>query len=178
MRGPFQHLLLLALLASGTAALAEAPAEWHRSSSPNGVFSVETPCTPDEVAALKDYVPDHPPAPVAAIYADTQTRVVCIKDDSSFLVSTLLRPRLATESGSLFDFFVQQLSRQPGAPEPKVTKLSGRRATVNRQVSGELVGESGIVEVNAERVILYNLVSPVSQKEALRNFRQSIEALP
>jgi hypothetical protein len=166
------------VLAIGAPCSAQEGPDWLRVAAPNNGFTAETPCSTAEIDALKEFVPQGLSPQISAIYSDFSSRIVCLKDGQSFLVSVLSRPEYVTPGKTLFDFFANQLGTTTPDGRPAVTEISGRRALVNNQTAEGIFAESGIIEVGRDRVVLYNVVVRPSQagsnNSSIGRFRESI----
>jgi hypothetical protein len=152
--------------------------DWLRVAAPNNGFTAETPCSTSEIDALREFVPQGLTPQMSAVYSDFSSRIVCMKDGQSFLVSVLSRPEYVTPGKTLFDFFVTQLGTATPDGRPAVTEISGRRALINNQTAEGIFAESGIIEAGRDRVVLYNVgVRPSqagSNNSSIGRFRESI----
>jgi hypothetical protein len=165
-------------LVIGAPCSAQHEASWSRVAPPNHGFTVETPCSISEVDALKEYVPSGLGQEMSAVLADYPSRIVCVKDGTTFLVSIVSLPELVPPGKTLFDYIVSQLGATTPDGRPAISEISGRRAWINNQKADDVVAETGIIEASRDRVILYNvgalLLQGSSDSLSFGRFRDSI----
>lgn len=151
---------------------------WARAASPDGAFSVETPCSAAEVAASAAL----PDGIAAAATLDARARVLCIKDTMLFVASIVEERALPADGPALFDAALAQVRADKTAEgHPTITTVDGRRALMNRQTKGGEVARTGFVEVSRSRIVLLiagvrfgSSLSAVGQDDVLDRFTRSI----
>jgi hypothetical protein len=135
---------------------------WTPAHSPNGLFSVETPCSLSEVAALKGM----PGSALPGGNSDPDTRVLCKQGDVLFFAGEIDGGSLPPGTSSLFDLISTQAANDKTAEgTPKVTTIDGRRAWINRQEEDGALAQTGFVEVGRTKIIL--LLAGVQGKVSL-----------
>lgn len=163
---------------AGPPASARADGEdaWVLVSAPNGAFSIETPCSESEVAALQGV----PGSAVPNVEIVPQSRVICRKGPLIFLAG-VVEPRDYPASGpSLFDLIVEAVAQAPAVEgKPTTTTIGGRRAFVNREERDGVLAQTGFIELGRAKAIMLVAgfddasVSVAAQGEAIDHFYAS-----
>ena len=131
-------------------ALAQREAQWTSAAAPNGHFTVDTPCTAPEIAALRRA----PAGLMAGVDLAPEARVLCSKGPWIFVAGEVNVEGVPAGS-SFFDILVQQAAADPTAEgRPTQTTMHGRRAFVNRQEQAGVIAQTGFVEIGRTRIIL------------------------
>ena len=138
----------LALAVPGVAAPEIA---WSRATSPDHAFSVETPCSAEEIDRAKGL----PPEIGDGITLPQASRVVCEKDGFLLVAGVVEEPALPKDGSSLFDQFTKSAGSDSTLEgKPRVATINGHRAWLNRQQQGDVVAQTGVIEVSRSTVIL------------------------
>ena len=153
------------------------PPPWGRSASPDGIFSVETPCTPAELEKLRD-APESDAAGGVAI--KRESRVLCMKD-GTFIAAW--DQTIGRTDKTAFDFLTSSNSGdQPAATKSSFTKINGHRAQVNREITESHTAQSVLVEVSETKLIFLMIgflpaskASVSEQSEMIDRFTSSLK---
>ncbi|WP_447725412.1 hypothetical protein [Sphingomonas koreensis] len=139
----------LVLAAPVGAATAADEAAWSRVIPPNGAFSIETPCKPVEISALR-VVPD------AALPINNYapgSRILCRKGGMVFMAGVVNTTDLPA-GVSAYDVITEKVAKAGNVEgKPTLTTIGGRRALINRQVRNGLVGQTGFIEISPIKII-------------------------
>lgn len=139
----------IGLLAAAPAGAATGEAAWSRVRPINGAYSVETPCTPVEVSALR-IVPD------ARLPIDNYaqgSRILCRKGGMVFMAGIVNTTDLPA-GVSAYDWISEKVAKA-GTSEgkPTATTIGGRRALINRAERNGVVGQTGFIEISPIKII-------------------------
>lgn len=150
--------LCLMLAGSSTVAAAEAaPAwTWLRAESGNGAYSVEVPCTNEEVALHTAMLTrSNARVPVAEREERAAATVACRRGGAVFSVQ-LVTPRDLQPSEPAYDQIVNQVRASLPIAGLDVNEAmhDGRRMLTSRQQSGGTIGKTGIIEVSDRSYLL------------------------
>jgi hypothetical protein len=171
----------LALAVPAQGAVAGAGEAWTVAVSPDGVFSVETPCTASEVAGM-DYMPEDT---LPGVTLDKKTRVICFKGGMMYL-GVVLKVGTPPKGESMFDALVESVANSNDVKgSPKQATIGGRRALVNR--AGDdgdgIVAQTGFVELNPREILFLfsggegKSVSVADQAKAIDRFFGSAKVI-
>ena len=169
----------LVLAAPVGAATAADEAAWNRVRPINGAFSVETPCAPVEVSALRA-VPDV--ALPIGNYAQG-SRILCRKGGMVFMAGIVNTPDLPA-GVSAYDWISEKVAKAGKVEgKPTATTIGGRRALINRAERNGIVGQTGFVEISPIKIITMVAgaegagASAEASRKAVDRFWASIEVV-
>lgn len=141
--------LALTLAAPSGALAAAAELVWGRAVAPNGDFSIETVCTEPEIAASANM-----PNPLKLTFVP-QSRVVCAKEGLLLMAASWEMAKLPAGGGTLYDVLWAQIeSTSEGEARPVQTTINGRRAITNRAKDGDVLAQTGFIEIGPKRLIV------------------------
>jgi len=125
---------------------------WLRTASPDGAFSVETPCSAEEVDRGRALPVD---IVGRGINLPVSRRVICPSRNIVLVAGVVEEPRLPKNGPSLFDGLLMAGKDNPKGNKgtPTITTISGHRAWLNRAQEGGEVAQVGYVEIGHARMI-------------------------
>ena len=176
----FGLVALAATLATPSPAMAQVPAgTWSRAASEDATFSVETPCSAEEIA-LGRLVPVELAKGLAFAPA---SRVVCAKNGVLLMVGIQTVPAQDVRDAPFFDQFVKMMKDEKEVDgAPILLDFGGRRAIFNREATPTAVAQTGLIELDRAHVVLVVAGGEVSSAEtatamggAIDRFFHSIE---
>ncbi len=182
MRGRFVFSTALAAVAlvASVAVTADTLADvWVRARPFSGTFSVETPCTAQEIETLRRSPPNF-----AAMKMTAERQVVCIKPGMIMAAGEVIATNASATGQSAFDAMVGLTGRDPApsGTEMILTIVNGRRAMMVREVSGQKIVQIGFIETGHDRIITVitgfqpENTNPLEEKfKQIDRFVQSIE---
>lgn len=136
---------------AGALALEVEALEWARAEPVSKAYSIETPCTADEVALASVR-----PMPIGTARLNPTTQVVCKKGGLLFASGTSagLEGDLA-EGQSVFDVVIESVQATGGTlPEGAFDLIDGRRAIQNREGRDGIVAQTTIIEISEREVLM------------------------
>jgi hypothetical protein len=123
---------------------------WASATAPSGAFTVATPCSVSEVAALRGVAA----IALRSVSLRPNSRVLCRKGKLLFLAGEVATPGVSTRSRPLFETLVAEVRADRTLEGTQsATRLSGRRAFVNRQAGAGAISQTGFVEIDRARVL-------------------------
>ncbi|WP_285709714.1 hypothetical protein [Erythrobacter oryzae] len=166
---------LAAVAALAFPASAQEAAPWTRFSAPSAKFSVEVPCTAEEIARIAQL-----PGDVGiGMSVDSANRVMCLADDWIYMAGALTDPSAKTGGRAVFDLIREfVLASKDAAGVQRDVIIDGRRAFINRELKDGVLADAGVVEVDKATVILISSGGKVRQdvdaEATLERFVQSL----
>lgn len=136
------------LLLAGQAAAQSGLPHGERTSSPDKVFSTESPCS----SAVSELLKLSAPEMLTQAALSAQSSVVCATSQLFFVAGTIEHD---TGKEPLFDH-LQKKARAESTDERthSMVTIAGRRAFLNRQVASGRMAQSGFVELGDRKVVL------------------------
>jgi len=141
-------VLGLWLATAAIAAPGQTAETWVRVAAPDGAFSIETPCSAAEIDELKNAsAPDDTLNP--------QSRIFCKKANLIFVVGEHDEKELPAGTATLFEAVsARAASDKDVEGTPTLTTIDGKRAFLNRQIQGDVVAQTGVIEVGRKSVVM------------------------
>ena len=142
--------LLVGHLSSAASAQPAAEEGWTRVSPPDGSYSVEVPCSADQITNI-------PPPQARRQEGDERVTVTCEADGVVFFASRVSVPADVQLPKSLFDLMRDSLISSELGSNMSVTDLtvSERRVLRSREANADgLIGQTDIVEVGDRSALL------------------------
>ena len=122
---------------------------WAPATSGTGAFTIDTPCTAEEIAAF-----DQMPSVTDGVSFAPNSRILCKKGEL-LLVAGIFEPTDYPESApALFDAFQEMIEHEESGGSIRAFDFQGRRALVNREESDGQVAQTQLIELDHSRLIL------------------------
>jgi hypothetical protein len=151
---------------------------WLRTSSPDHAFSIETPCSIEELAKTKAL----PSELGGGVNLPQDGRVVCLKEGVLLAAGMVMEPALSKGEPSLFDQVTKSADHDPTAEgTPRLATINGHRAWLNRQQKDDVVAQMAVIEVGRSKIILgvtggnRSTLKPAEQIAMIDRFYSSIQ---
>ena len=125
--------------------------EWGRSEPTSKTYTIETPCTQNEVSVTSII-----PLPIGASRLNPATQVVCIKEGLVFAAGTTAGLEGELPDGQkAFDLVIEGIQGSgQSLPGGAYDLIDGRRAIQNREVEGDVVAQTTVIELSDGEVLM------------------------
>ena len=145
---------------------------WSRYTSPDEVFSVEMPCSAEDIQKYKVV-----PANMSiAVSLDPESRILCLHNEMMLVASIMEVPEDELGGVLLFDLILQGVTAQPDELDnPAALEIDGRRAFKNSETDTDYMAQTGIVEVAPNRVLLSVVGGPLLEDGARTTMEQTVD---
>lgn len=164
------------MLLAASALSAALQLDWTRAEALDLSFSIETPCSLEEIEALRSA-----PLQLGGLKTSRDSRVLCTKGEMVFfaIVSEAVTP---PGSPTLFDMVAERTAKTPDKPGASTGKLGDRRALINREAKDGDIAQTAVVDLGSQGVMILNVgvldgspLSDAEKAEVIDRFTNSLK---
>ncbi len=122
---------------------------WAPATSGTGTFTIDTPCTAEEIAAF-----DKMPSVTEGVTFAPNSRILCQKGALLLVAGIFERADYPESAPALFDAFQEMIEHDESGGSIRAFDFQGRRALVNREEGDGEIAQTQLIELDHSRLIL------------------------